>query len=310
MSFVGVDLGRSNLRVGLFEDGKIRRKLKRPTQKDSSKVLSREIINLIEELEVGNVERICITCVGRIDPTEGTVHGLSDLPSIPIRERLQGEFSAEVELVNDCSAAVIAEHINGAGKGLENIVYLTISSGIGAGAVVDGEVLFGKNLTAAEAGHFVVQADSSLRCSCGKRGHWEGFCSGEGIPNFIRELIQRNPEKAEESPLVQEKSNLSAELVFKEAKKGDDFASFVTEEMGKLNAAGTATIINAYDPELITVGGSVALNNPELVLNPLKEYLDQYKFNEVPEIKITPFGGEIVLEGACLIASNPALIQR
>jgi len=92
--------------------------------------------------------------------------------------------------------------------------------------------------------------------------------------------------------------NITAKLLFDAAKRGDRLALEIVEEIGRLNAIGFANVINVYDPELITVGGSVALNNPELVLPPIRRYVGDYAINRVPRIELTPLGGDVVLLGA------------
>ena len=91
-------------------------------------------------------------------------------------------------------------------------------------------------------------------------------------------------------------------MIFDAARQGDEAALRVVEEIGKINAVGVADVVNAYDPELVTIGGSVALNNPELVLEPIKRYVAGHVINRLPEIMITPLGEDIVLYGALALA--------
>jgi glucokinase len=90
-------------------------------------------------------------------------------------------------------------------------------------------------------------------------------------------------------------------MFFEEAEKGDKTALDIVEDIGRLNAAGFASVINLYDPSIITVGGSMALNHESLILNPIKKYVPNYVINRVPEIQITPLGEDAVLMGAIAI---------
>jgi len=115
------------------------------------------------------------------------------------------------------------------------------------------------------------------------------------------------PEEFRESKLERlvEEDALSSEILFKLAKEGNEHALKIVNEIGKINAIGFANINNCYDPELITVGGSVALYNEDLIIKPIIENIKLYTVNRIPEIKITPLGGDVVLYGAIALAANP-----
>jgi glucokinase len=194
---------------------------------------------------------------------------------------------------------VLGEKEFGLGKGLSNLVYITLSTGIGGGAIVDGKLLIGKDGNAVEIGHMVIDKEGKLLCGCGKPGHWEAYCSGANIPRFVRLWFKSH--EVEKSKLFElggtNLSKLTSKLLFEAAKLGDEVAIQVVEEIGRLNAMGFANLINAYDPELITVGGAVALNNPELVLRPIKKYVKDFAVNRVPKIALTPLGEDVTLYG-------------
>jgi glucokinase len=92
--------------------------------------------------------------------------------------------------LNDCAAAVLGERHFGAGKGLENLAYVTLSTGLGGGAIVDGHLLIGKDGNAVEVGHITIDPGSSLICGCGSPGHWEAYSSGSNIPNFVKHSLR------------------------------------------------------------------------------------------------------------------------
>lgn len=200
----------------------------------------------------------------------------------------------------------MGEHEFGAGKNLKNLVYVTLSTGIGGGVYADNNLLLGKDGNAVEIGHMIIDPEGKLKCGCGKKGHWEAYCSGRNIPNFVR-LVLREKFKVKNSLLFKQVgkdlSKLTTELLFNCARAGDKLALQLVEEIGKLNAIGFTNLINAYDPELITVGGGLALNNPKLILDSIKKYVEDYL--RVPEIKITPLGERIVLYGAAAAVFNP-----
>jgi glucokinase len=274
-----------------------------PTEiNNGPKGVSKQIIRLIESIKDTRPISVGIGSIGPIDLKKGMITNTPNYPfkNIPISEPLNEKYNIPVTIVNDCAAAVIGEQTFGDGKGLHNLAYVTISTGLGGGVVVDNHLLIGKDGNAAEIGHLTIDAHSEIVCGCGCRGHWEAFSSGMNIPMFAKALLNDyDLEVSELYKLIKSNpKNLAAEDVFRVAKIDDKYAQFVVEKIGKINAIGFANIVNAYDPELITIGGSIALKNPELTLYPILENIQKHTINRIPEIKITQLGQDVVLLGA------------
>jgi glucokinase len=231
------------------------------------------------------------------------------LDSVPITGPVGEELDVPTYLVNDGTAGVLGERRFGAGRGVNNLVYVSIGTGIGGGAIVDGHLLLGKDGNAVEIGHFVIDYEGRLTCGCGKKGHWEAYCSGKNIPNFVRmRLKDTNQEivaRAESvlcTKIVDDLANLSSQGLFESAKQGDKFALQLVEEIGVLNAIGCANIISAYDPSLILIGGSVTLENRNLILPPIRNHVVEHVQNRIPRIALTVLGQEVGLYGVVAIA--------
>ena len=209
---------------------------------------------------------------------------------IPLVKPLQKKFSCPVHLLNDANAAVLAEKYFGAGKHAKNLVYVTLSTGIGGGAIVDGNLLLGKGGNAAEIGHMIVDTSYDLLCTCKKGvGHWEALASGTNIPRFFQAWAQKTKRSQSLSFGV-------AKDIFAEANKGNHIVLEFLDELAKVNARAISNIIVAYDPELITIGGSVALNNPQFILDGINKYVDHLL--KLPKIQITKLGEDSGLLGA------------
>jgi len=277
-----------------------------------------QISTIVGEVTKGispeKVQGVCLASPGPLNLKRGLITRTANLPykDVPIIASLTESLGFEVHLVNDANAAALGEKEWGAGKGLSNIFYLTISTGIGGGAIVDGRLLLGKEGNAAEVGHTTIDSLGRLTCGCGARGHWEAYCSGTGIPALAR-LIWEELGEAERASLSGSKllariGSANAADVYREADRGDSFALRVVDEVGRLNAIGVANISDAYDPELVTIGGGVALNNPERVLSPIQKMAGDYAINRVPEVRITPLGDDAGLLGALSVAFDPSLI--
>ena len=316
MYVVGVDIGATYTRVVIADrDGSIIDRAKTRTPRvDDSLAVARNIIQLIRLLldrsgiEAGKLRGIGVGSIGPLDMRGGILTRPANLPieRIEIVKPLSEEFRVPTYLVNDCVAAVIGERYFGAGREDENLVYITISTGIGCGAYVNGHLLLGKDGNAHEVGHMVVDAEGKLICGCGKRGHWEAYSSGSGIPQLARLIISQDRE-AFEGSLLYEKSggdpgNLDAKMIYDSAKEGDALSLRIVREAGRYNAIGVANVINVYDPSLITMGGSVTLNNVDLVLGPIREMVSDYLINRPATIKVTPLGEDVGLYGAVALA--------
>ena len=145
-------------------------------------------------------------------------------------------------------------------------------------------------------GHCEVDADIRLSCRCGCFGrHWAAYAAGISMPNFIKQVLLTKY-RGRKSKL-NAKRNITPKEFFSIA-SDDKVGSEILEDLGRINASGISNIINAFDPELITIGGSVALNNQKEILDPIKRYVKDYSINRVPKIMITPLKNDIILAGA------------
>jgi len=310
---VGIDLGGTNVRAVLGDDkGRVLARVDERTERSKGpEGIIRQLANVVLKVTSGfgldRIEGVGVASAGTLDPERKMIKVFANLPfnEIPVVDPLENELRVPVRLLNDCSTAVVGEKFFGAGREFENLVYITISTGIGGGVYVDGRLLFGKDGNAHEVGHMTIDMEGRLPCGCGKRGHWEAYCSGENIPNYARLLLHGREKELEGSILSKfvggDIQNLTAKSIYDAAKLGDSLSLQIVEEIGKANAIGFSNVVNLYDPELITVGGTVALKNPKLVINPIERYLPEYSLNRIPRVMITPLGGDAVLYGALAI---------
>jgi len=309
---MAVDLGGTRVRLALSnEDGSLIGKVQERVDKSNEEAIAKQIITIIRSLcressvDLAELEGVGIASAGPLSLKEGALINPTNLPFeyVLLTKPISKELGLPTYLVNDCTAAVLGERAFGAGKGLDNIVYITIGTGIGGGAIVDGQLLLGKDGNAVEIGHLTIDFEGRLKCGCGKNGHWEAYCSGRNIPNFVRMKLEEIDEATVEKSLIYAKvkrdlSKLTSEVLFNAAKEGDKLALRLVKEIGILNAIGFANVINAYDPSLITVGGTVTLQNKKLVLSPVRRYVKNYVVNRIPKIMATPLGEDIGIFGA------------
>jgi glucokinase len=325
---MGVDLGATWVRVALSDEmGRLVEKSRERIDKSSETAISNQIARLAEStlhkkgIRPKHLEGVGIASAGPLDLKEGRIVRPPNLPfeQVPITKPVTNKLNVPIYLINDCAAAVLGERRFGAGKGLDNIVFITIGTGIGGGAIVDGHLLLGKDGNAVEIGHFTIDSQERLKCGCGKQGHWEAYCSGKNIPNFIKMRVEEIEEaKVNQSLLLKDVegdlSRLTSKDLFAAAKKGDSLSLQLVEEIGTLNAIGFANVVNAYDPSLITVGGSVVLRNKRLVLPLIRDKAKHYVLNRVPKIVATPLAEDVGIYGAIAVVlkfrSHKSIFQK
>ncbi len=261
-----------------------------------------ECINVINSNFKNEVKGLGVGTIGPLDIKRGRV---INTPNNPIRnfellEPLRKTFNLPIYVVNDCSAAVWGEYVWGAGVGHLNVLYITLSTGVGGGAVVDGHLLLGKDGNAHEVGHVVLNYRSPIRCGCGGRGHWEGMASGANLWKLVRQVSRATGFNISDRELAA----LKPEDVFNGWREGRSPYSEVVNELAMINAAGLASAINVYDPEVVTVGGSIALNNPDFIKLMIGN-LDEFLTNRMPYISLATFRDDAVLVGAAAIVHRP-----
>lgn len=256
-----------------------------------------QVLDRIDELRdvAGGLDAVSIACAGLID---GETIQEIDTPAgdvvrdVALGPVIEEEFDLPVTVENDCTAAALAEWVFGTGGGYDCVVHVTLGTGIGAGVVDRGHVLRGASGQAAEVGLFSVAPTD--RDSCDVPGAWEAYCSGRGITGFVGELL------ADESreTMLPAPEDLTARDVFEAARAGDAVADDYLDRIGRYNAAGLGGVINAYNPDLITVGGGVGQSNFEVVLERARPHLEAFAYPDLPRIEPTRLGDEIGLYGA------------
>lgn len=311
---IGLDIGGSWSRAALGgPDGKLLRSVALPVEEGSNASFLGHLDRLIESLMGGDVqavEGIGVGAAGRLNLSKGSIlfSPHTKLRDVEIRSHLAERFKRPVVLLNDCIMAALAEKKVGAGVGHENLAYVGIGTGIGGGMVVNGRILLGKEGNAHEIGHMVIDMDERLACECGGRGHWEAYTSGSGIPNFARLLAKTF---GTETPLSTRllRSSLGSKDIFDALGTGDSFARHVVGECARLNAMALANLTDLYDPEIIIIGGGVAMKNRKAVVGPLEAEVKRYAFNTPPKVVASPLGEDAPLAGSILSVYEPDLVR-
>ncbi|MEM1936521.1 MAG: ROK family protein, partial [Sulfolobales archaeon] len=314
---VGVDIGATKTRVGLFTlDCSLIYADTFPTPREvDGSLIPQVIVSKVREVSSrvgGEVVAVGIGTIGPLDIRRGDVVGTPNVgrASFRLKAPIEKALGVKTYVVNDCVAAVWGEYLVGAGRGSSNVVYITISTGIGGGAVVDDHLILGKDGNAHEVGHIVLDYSGRFKCGCGGVGHWEGIASGANIPKTASLLSREWGGPRTEAYRKASRGLLTPELLFSYWASGDAFADYLVDFLAEVNAAGIASAINVYDPEVVTIGGSIALRNPGF-FKLIEGKIGKYAINRVPRVLLTPLGDDAVLVGAAMVAINtpPNLVR-
>jgi len=311
---IGLDIGGSWSRAALGDrNGNILRRMASPVEAGSSTSFLEHIDGLIESLvgeKIDVISGIGLGVAGRLDLKRGSLlfSPHTKLKDLEIRKHIIEKFQKPTAFLNDCMMAALAEKMIGAGVGYKNLVYVGIGTGIGSGVIIDNRILMGKDGNAHEVGHMIIDMDGRLPCECGGRGHWEAYTSGSGMPEYARLLAE---DIGIETPLASRvrQGKIESKEIFKALYNGDRFAKHVINDCTRLNAMALANLNNLYDPEIIIIGGAVAIKNPGAVIEPLEAEVQKYSFNMPPKITATAFGEDSPLIGSILSTFEPSFSQ-
>jgi len=271
---IGLDIGGTKISGALVTSaGQIARRARYDTPAQDPDAIAGAVAKLVMELADGyDVQAVGVACAGFIDATGSNVLFAPNLAwrDEPLKQRLEAAMDLPVTIENDANAAAWGEFRFGAARDSDDMVLVTVGTGIGGGVVVHGRMLRGAYGIAAEIGHMRVVPDG-LRCGCGNRGCWEQYASGNALVREARETIRSGtPLAAALSAACGGKpGTLRGVDVTKVAQSGDPAAVELIADVGTWLGDGVASVVAILDPDLIVVGGGVAAAG-DLLLEPAR----------------------------------------
>ena len=277
---VGIDIGGTKLATVVADvSGKIISKVREPTRADKGPEYALQLLidmvyrTIVQaQLEMKDISAIGVSCGGPLDTKTGIVYSPPNLPgweAFPLKDRLENEFSKLVTVENDANACALAEYRFGGGNGYESVLYMTMSTGIGGGIVINGQIYHGVNDSAGEVGHQILLPDGPL-CGCGKRGCLESLCSGPAIARRAKDAIQT----ASRSVILRladgDIDAVKSEHVLDAARKGDTLALKLIDETAYYMGWGIANLVNILNPDIVLLG-TIAIAAGDLLLEPIRK---------------------------------------
>ena len=272
---ISIDIGGTHLRAAVYApDSQSPVQHQRiPSHASGEKVFDR-LVKLVNSVWPRDdvVDAIGVSAPGPLDPHSGivmTTPNIKEWRDFPLAALLTERFGVPAYLNNDANLAGLAEWKFGAGRGHHNVLYLTISTGVGGGVIIDDRLLQGHHGLAAELGHVTVDASRSAPlCGCGFRGHLESFSSGTGIEHFVADELAAG-----------KKSSLTgkptASKIAEAAMQGDKLARKAFARAGEYLGIGVANYLHIFDPSIVIFGGGVA-SSGSLIFEPFEVSLHKH----------------------------------
>jgi glucokinase len=230
---------------------------------------------------ISEISAIGIGAPGISNPEAGILFTSPNLPgwrNVLLRDIIQNKLDKKTFLINDANAAALGELYFGAAHGTHNFIYITLSTGIGGGIVIDGKIYTGAIGTAGEIGHMTIDDNGPL-CNCGNKGCWEALASGTAL---AREAKRRIKEGAKTSVLKYTEGDLekvTAQIIHSAAEQGDKLAKDLIARTGYYVGVGVANLINIFNPELIVIGGGLS-NIGDMLLKPAFKVAAERSYKE------------------------------
>jgi len=298
---LGVDIGGTKIAGGLVTlKGRLNECMVVPTLAQKGRDVSLgQIYVLIGRLLrlAGGKENVCgigICSPGPLNPATGIVLNPPNLPgwhNVPLAALVRKRFGLPALVENDANAAGLAEVLFGAAAGCRHVFYVTLSTGIGTGIIVDGKIYHGKNGVAGEGGHVVVDHRSPYLCGCGSRGCIEALASGPGMTRRARVLLeqQHGAPSLLRSMTVGDLTRLTPKMIGEAAKRRDAIARVILDETAYYLGVWLGGVISMLDPEMIVIGGGVSQIGKPL-FDKIRATVPIFTINRqfVPELPIVP----------------------
>ena len=275
----GVDVGGTTIKIGFFgTDGKLLDRWEGPTNREQNGAdilpdIAKAIDNKLaqEGISRGQVQGIGIGVPGPVTG-DGTVHGCVNLgwSIVNVQKQLGDLTGLPVKAGNDANVAALGEMWQGGAKGSRDVIMVTLGTGVGGGIISDGKVVTGHGGAGGEIGHIMVRNDETEACNCGRYGCLEQYTSATGI---VR-LAKRKLSKSSEPTSLRDFSELTAKDIFDEAKKGDEVAAGLVDELGGILGAALSNMACVVNPEVIVIGGGVSAAGTILIEAIQKHFIE------------------------------------
>lgn len=314
---IGIDLGGTNIAAAIVSnDFKIVKKSSVPTgaQREPSLIMD-DMAELCRKvcadagITFDDIDAVGIASPGVANHDDGIVEYACNLPfrKFPICAELSKRIGVNnIHVENDANAAAWGEAVAGAARGTKNSLMITLGTGVGGGIIIDGKVFSGFNYAGAELGHIVIEVDGRP-CGCGRRGCWEAYSSATGLVNMTKEKLaecEAAGRKTAMNDFVEKYGKVNGRVAFDAMRAGDEAAKEVIDMYLKYLESGLASMINIFQPEVLSIGGGISGEGDSLIEMILPAIRDQQYgvgFTELTKVCIAELGNDAGIIGAAFL---------
>ncbi|WP_085523365.1 ROK family glucokinase [Tuberibacillus sp. Marseille-P3662] len=312
---IGVDLGGTTVKLAIVdEEGHIQKKWEIPTDTaDQGKRIVKDIAHSIEQTldTIGksseNINGIGIGAPGFIEMATGYIYEAVNIgwKEYPLKTALEEATEMPVVVDNDANIAAIGEMWKGAGNHHDNVICMTLGTGVGGGMIIDGDIVHGIKGMAGEFGHATVVPEGGYQCNCGKAGCLETVVSATGIRRTALDELRHHPE-SQLQQIYTNNNDITAKDVFDAARDQDTFAIVVVERVAYYIGLVLANLATTVNPSRIVLGGGVSKAG-DVLLTPVNHYFRQYSIDLIyrhTDIAIAELGNDAGIIGAAWLAQT------
>jgi glucokinase len=284
--FLGIDVGGTNIKLGVVDDlGRTLALTKVPTLEEEGPEAalqrSRAATDaMLRGIDLGrnDLSAIGLATPGTMDIPKGMLvepHNLPHWYHFPIRDRVSQIWGLPTSYANDANAAAYGEFWVGGGAQYHSIIMLTLGTGVGGGIIIGDLSVDGENSHGSECGHIIIDCNPSARmCGCGKRGHLEAYCSATGLLKHAEELLAHEP-KTSLFERFTAGEELTPKLIADEAQQGDQFCLELIDELATYLGFGVVSLMHTIDPAAVLLGGAMNFGGPNHPLG--RRFLDRVR---------------------------------
>lgn len=317
MYYLGIDLGGTNIAVGVVDDNyQIVARASSKTMIDSPEQVADAMAETAREalknanLTLDDVPWIGVGSPGTVNKETGLIEFANNLPfkNTPMVQMLSDRLDGKrVIIANDANAAAYGEYMAGALKGADNAVAITLGTGVGGGVIINHKIYAGSNYAGTELGHTVIVVDGR-HCSCGRDGCWETYASATGLIRTTKEYMENAPKDSKLWQLVDgDLDQVTGRTAFDAMRAGDPIGKQIVDEYVKYLSVGIVDMINIFQPDILCIGGGIS-NERETLMAPVREFVEknQYAMNSAKKTVVcrAELGNDAGIIGAALLGTE------
>lgn len=309
---IGIDLGGTNIKVGIVNENyeivsraSVKTNLPRPAEGIVDGIC--EAVQLALEganISVDDVTAVGIGTPGAANRSSGVVLYSNNLgfDNVHLGEMLKKRLNKDIYVENDANAAAFGEYLAGGGKGYENVVVITLGTGVGGGIIIDGKIYTGFNFCGAELGHTVIEYNGRS-CSCGRKGCFEAYSSATALITATKKAMEQN-KNSKLWEIAGSLDNVDGKTAFDGMRADDETAKAVVREYIEYLGCGLTNMVNIFQPQVLLIGGGVCKEGDNLV-KPLKEIIKKEAYcidpNNSTKLDVCKLGNDAGIIGAAFL---------